>query len=228
MARRSSKGETITALLESATTVFSQVGYEGASLRDIAAGARTPLSAINMYFGTKSDLFVAVASQLWREIEVERSALLAARIAAKGGPADLRDIVFALVKPIVDRARSTTEADRRLPNLLRRWVSAPPDVKVELRRRSNTADSLRRWIDSVRGVCPTLTKSEAVWGFSFVVGALYSWEIMDNRYDEVVGSPDDDPEEIVEYLVEFAVSGMQGLVDRAARKPGLRRGATAA
>ena len=68
-----SKTETITALIDSATTVFAETGYEGASLRDIAAGARAPLSTINMYFGTKGDLFIAVMGELWREIEEERA-----------------------------------------------------------------------------------------------------------------------------------------------------------
>ncbi|MDB5430821.1 MAG: TetR family transcriptional regulator [Caulobacter sp.] len=214
-----SKAETITALMDSAITVFSDTGYEGASLRDIAAGARTPLSTINMYFGAKSDLFVAVMGQLWREIENDRAALLAARVAARGGPPDLRDIIFALVKPVVDRARSATAADRRTPRLLRQWVGAPPLVKEEMRRRNNSQDSLGRWIDAVGRACPTLSKSEAVWGFSFVVGALYSWEMMDNRYDEIIDMTDSNPDDIVEYLVDFAVAGMQGLIDRRAVRP---------
>ena len=214
-----SKADTITALMDSATTVFSETGYEGASLRDIAAGARTPLSTINMYFGTKADLFIAVMAHLWREIEEDRARNLAERIAARGGPPpDLRDIIFALVKPVVYRARSDTASDRRLPRLLRQWVGAPPDVKAELRSRNNSQASLGRWIDSLTLACPTLTKSEVVWGFSFVVGSLYSWELMDNRYDEIVDVEDAAPEDIVEYLVDFAVSGMQGLIDRAALK----------
>lgn len=213
-----SKADTITALMDSATTVFSETGYEGASLRDIAAGARTPLSTINMYFGTKADLFVAVMAHLWREIEEDRARILAARIAAHGGPANLRDIIFALVKPVVYRARSATASDRRLPRLLRQWVGAPPDVKAELRSRNNSQASLGRWIESMTLACPTLTKSEVVWGFSFVVGSLYSWELMDNRYDEIVDVEDIEPEDIVEYLVDFAVSGMEGLIERAALK----------
>jgi len=213
-----SKAETISALIDSATTVFSETGYEGASLRDIAAGAGAPLSTINMYFGAKADLYIAVMAQLWREIEQDRARILAARTAARGGPPDLRDLITALVRPVVERARSPTTADRRVPRLLRQWVGTPPDVQAALRKRNNSEDALGRWIASVRRACPTLSISEVVWGFSFVVGALYSWELMDNRYDEIIEMQDDDPEEIVEQLVEFAVSGMQGLIDRADRR----------
>jgi AcrR family transcriptional regulator len=218
----SNKAETISALIDSATTVFSETGYEGASLRDIAAGAGTPLSTINMYFGTKSDLFIAVMAYLWREIELDRARILAERAAANGGRADLRDIITALVTPVVERARSTTSADRRAPRLLRQWVGAPPDVQAEMRRRNNSQDSLARWIEHVRVACPTLSLSEVVWGFSFIVGALYSWELMDNRYDGIITMESVPPELIVERLVEFTLSGMQGYIaciGRAALKP---------
>jgi len=211
----SNKAETITALIDSATTVFSETGYEGASLRDIAAGARTPLSTINMYFGNKADLFIAVMAQLWREIELDRARILAERADANGGHADLRDIVTALVRPVVVRARSDSIADRRVPRLLRQWVGAPPDVRAEMRRRNNSQESLARWIAQVKSVCPALSTSEVVWGFSFIVGALYSWELMDNCYDEIVAIEHDDPEVIVERLVVFAVGGIQGLIESA-------------
>ena len=225
-----SKTETINALVESATTVFSQTGYDGASLRDIAAGAQTPLSTINMYFGTKGDLYVAVMAQLWREIELDRAALLTRITETKGEPVDLRDLIYALVQPVVTRARSATNADRRQPRLLRQWVSAPPEIRAELRRRNNSRDSLGRWIDRFGKVCPTLSKSEAVWAFSFIVGALYSWELMDNRYDEIIELDQVDADEIIVWLVEFSVSGVQGMIDRAAagevmKSPGLIRSA---
>jgi AcrR family transcriptional regulator len=223
----SNKAETISALIDSATTVFSETGYEGASLRDIAAGAGTPLSTINMYFGNKADLFIAVMAQLWREIELDRARILADRAAANGGQADLRDVVTALVRPVVERARSATIADRRVPRLLRQWVGAPPDVRSDMRRRNNSQESLGRWIAHVRTVCPTLSKSEVVWGFSFIVGALYSWELMDNRYDEIIAMEHDGPEVIVDRLVEFAVCGMQGLIDRVNRADSVNRAALA-
>jgi len=212
-----SKTETIAALMDSATTIFAETGYEGASLRDIADGAGTPLSAINMYFGNKSDLFIAVMSQLSREIEVDRLRILAECTAANGGRATLRDIIAALVTPVVLRARSATVSDRRVPRLLRQWVGAPADVRTEVRRRNSSQESLARWIATLGNACPTLSTSEVVWGFSFIVGALYSWELMDNRYDEIIVMQPEDPDVIVERLIDFAVSGIQGLIDGANR-----------
>ena len=210
--RPMSKADTIAALIDSATKVFSESGYEGASLRDIAADAGLPLSTINAYFGTKADLFVAVMHEIWREIEAERRALLAERLAAKGGgPADLRDIVTALTRPLVARARSPDPAIQRMPRMLRQWVNASPEARAGLRQRGFGNTSLRIWIDSFMQACPGLSRAQAVWGFSFIVGALYSWEMMDNRYDDFLDPGRDDPDTIAEYLVSFAVGGMRGI-----------------
>jgi AcrR family transcriptional regulator len=210
-----SKSDAISALMNSATTVFSKSGYEGASLRDIAQNAGLPLSTINAYFGTKADLFVAVMQSIWREVEAERRALLDARLLAKGGsPVDLRDIVTALTKPLVNRARSSDPIVRRAPQLLRQWMNVPDEVREAMRRRSFSNPSLRIWIESVAIASPDLSNAQAVWGFSFIVGALYSYEMMDNRYDEILDLGRDDPDTIAEYLINFAVAGMQGIGGR--------------
>ena len=52
-----SKVEAIDALMNCAIKAFSEWGFEGASLRQIAAQAGVPLSTINVYFGSKRDLY---------------------------------------------------------------------------------------------------------------------------------------------------------------------------
>lgn len=222
-----SKADTIAALIDSATTVFADTGYEGASLRDIAAGAGAPLSTINMYFGAKSDLFIAVMGRLWREIEEARIRVLNERMAANGGRAELRDIFTALIKPMVEMARSPLAADRRGPRLMRQWVGAPAEVLEQMRRRNRSDDVLKRWIARVHAACPGLSLSQVTWGFSFVVGSLYSWELMDRRYDGIIDMAEAGPQEIVDYLVEFTVRGMEGLVAHIERKAAVKPAAAA-
>lgn len=73
-----SKAELISALIESAIDNFSRHGYEGASLRAIAAQAGAQLSSINLYFGSKAELYAAVHHQVWVEVNRERLGLLEA------------------------------------------------------------------------------------------------------------------------------------------------------
>jgi AcrR family transcriptional regulator len=52
-------GQARVAILSSARSEFGRHGYEGATMRAIAAGAEVDVALVAYYFGTKSDLFVA-------------------------------------------------------------------------------------------------------------------------------------------------------------------------
>lgn len=214
LARRTmSKTESIAALRTAATQVFSEVGYYGASLREIATAAGVPLSTIHTYFGSKVDLFADVVGEAWREIEKDRTRILAER--TNGNVATLSDIVHAVAHPIVVRARSPEPAQFRIPRLLRHWVVAPQEVSVQLRKLHGTEATLRRWIETLMAACPSLSTADAMWGFSFLVGAVYSWELTDKRYDTVLGFSDQrGPEELTDQLVNFVVSGLQDMAQR--------------
>jgi AcrR family transcriptional regulator len=209
-----SKSETIAALRASAAQVFSEVGYYGASLREIAAAADVPLSTIHTYFGSKADLFADVIGDTWREIESDRIRILAER--TEGGRAPTaHDIVYALAYPIVARARSPQAEQFRAPRLLRHWVVAPREVSISMRKTHGTEAALKRWIDMLTEACHPLSKADAMWGFSFLVGSIYSWELTDKRYDSVVGFSDDrSAEELTNYLVEFIVAGLRDMGQR--------------
>jgi hypothetical protein len=57
-----------------------------------------------------------------------------------------------------------------------------------------------------------LTRLQAVWGFSFVVGAMYSWHLLDNRYDPLLAAEDLlDADQIIESLIDFSVGGLERL-----------------
>lgn len=57
--RRSDR--TRAAILDAAQRLFAEHGYEGATIRDIAAAASIDPSLVMRYFGSKDDLFVAAA-----------------------------------------------------------------------------------------------------------------------------------------------------------------------
>lgn len=57
--RRSGESTTREAILEAARTRFADRGYEGATIRAIAADARVDPALVHHFFGTKERLFVA-------------------------------------------------------------------------------------------------------------------------------------------------------------------------
>ncbi|MEV6300172.1 TetR family transcriptional regulator [Actinoplanes sp. NPDC051861] len=57
--RRPGNPDTREAILDAARTAFAEKGYDGASIRAIAAGAGVDPALVHHYFGTKDKLFLA-------------------------------------------------------------------------------------------------------------------------------------------------------------------------
>src|SRR6186997_2432060 len=61
-ARRRNAAATREAILTSARRAFARAGYDGAGVREIAAGAGVTAMLVNRYFGSKEQLFAEVAA----------------------------------------------------------------------------------------------------------------------------------------------------------------------
>ena len=62
--RRRNAAATREAILASARLAFAQSGYDGAGVREIAAGAGVTAILVNRYFGSKENLFAEVIACL--------------------------------------------------------------------------------------------------------------------------------------------------------------------
>lgn len=75
-------------ILASARALFADVGLDGASIRDVAAGAGVSLGMVHHYFGSKDDLYGACIDAVYVELsEMQRE--LQAELAKVGSPAAL-------------------------------------------------------------------------------------------------------------------------------------------
>jgi AcrR family transcriptional regulator len=86
--RRRDAAKTREAILASARRAFAEAGYDGAGVREIAAGAGVTAMLVNRYFGSKEELFAeAIAASMAQPTiltqENLRSARLGETIAAK-------------------------------------------------------------------------------------------------------------------------------------------------
>ncbi|MCP5055510.1 MAG: TetR/AcrR family transcriptional regulator [bacterium] len=69
--------QTRLAILEAAEQVFAERGFAGASLRDLADAAGVTRSLIHHHFGSKEDLWLAVADHLFADYGERQSEILA-------------------------------------------------------------------------------------------------------------------------------------------------------
>lgn len=99
------KIDTRQAIVNSARLVFTEKGYRGASIREIAAGAGTAKPAIYYYFGSKAGLYEFLLKKSLREV----SLLLREAAAGDGDPLAKLE---RLVEIHLDRARRDPETVR--------------------------------------------------------------------------------------------------------------------
>ena len=182
---RRTKAETIARLEDSAVALFGSSGYEGTSLRSIAAHAGLPLSAIDRHFGSKMALFDAVHRRIWKEIDSERQALLRnpAAVDESGAPS-LEAVLYAFIRPIAERA------------------TRPDDASA----------SIRLLREAIMATCPDLSRDRAVWVYSFVVAILYCNQLVDGCLDDLMpANATRSTDEVTGMLVAFCSRGIRGL-----------------
>lgn len=88
------------AILASARTLFATHGYDGAGVREIAAGAGVTAMLVNRYFGSKEALFAAVVVETMKSPTILTAENLAAADVAKTFAAALVGITRATDAPL--------------------------------------------------------------------------------------------------------------------------------
>lgn len=205
-----SKCETIARLEESALRLFSQHGFEGTSLRDIASDAAVPLSTIDRYFGSKLDLLNELKTSIWKQVNTEREALIKHPIEIENGMPTLRAILHAFVHPIVKRSIGEERSTLSL-RLLRECVAL--DVHSgSTNAPAWIANVANRWIAAIVFAEPNLSRERAVWVFSFVVMTAFSEQMQYGWYDRLL--PADSvlsADDLTRMIVDFCHAGIRAV-----------------
>jgi AcrR family transcriptional regulator len=114
---------TRTKLLNAAEKVFSEFGFEGASVRTINAEAGVDSGAIHYHFGTKHDLFRAVISRRGEILSTDRLERLARCTLTPGSADSVEQIVAAYIMPYLNPALGTHDDRLRFARLRARLVA---------------------------------------------------------------------------------------------------------
>lgn len=200
-------------LLDAAEQLFCERGFEGTSVRDIAATAGCNIAAVNYYFGSKDKLY----TEVWRRQLVQmRDARLQAIeqvMSESGGKPPLEDLLRsfanAFVGPFRDESRS-----RRFMNLMAREM-IDQRVSVNL----FVDEVVKPTMGAVRGAllraCPGLEESRIPLLIVFLVGQLMHVVHIKAMFDqtEVAEMPAFDLNEAVDHVVKFSAAGIRAYVE---------------
>ncbi len=152
-------------LIDAAERLFAEHGWNGVSIRTIAAAADVSLAALNYHFGLKENLLAEIFAARARPIADERARLLEA---VQADPAStLEDVIEAFLRPAL-----TEGAENRMFARLRARLATEPE-DFSRRILSDAFDvSSRLCIACLRRQLPDLSDEALHWRFHFLMGTI--------------------------------------------------------
>ncbi len=154
-------------ILDKAELSFSEAGFAGAKLRDIAAAAGVNQALVRYYFGSKQDLFDEVVRRRGSVISGARHVLLD-RALAGTSPPSVEELVKCYLQPQWDMKNSGANG-AAFVRLQARLHSELDEHALHLRSEVYDA-SVKRYIAALGEALPALPKAVISMRMAFLVG----------------------------------------------------------
>ncbi len=200
-------------LLDSAEELFCEHGFEGASIRDIAASADCNIASVNYYFGGKEKLY----EEVWRRhlIPMRDARIVSVNkvMSKSDGKPQLEELLKAFAEafigPMVDDNRTRQLGilmarewiDRRLPaNMFFDDVIKPTMTAMQ---------------KALVNVCPGLDESKVPLVVLSIAGQLVQLAHIKTMLEQVSDSalPVFDLSEAIDHIVKFSAAGIRAYVE---------------
>lgn len=196
-------------LLEVAEELFSEHGFEGTSVRELAGAAGCNIASINYYFGGKEKLY----EEVWRHhlalLRDTRMASIDKVMADSAGNPSLEELLrsfaYAFIGPLVDQS-----GGRRLIRLMAREL-IDPHLPSEMFGEDVIKPTLIRMQHALAKACPGLDESKV----PLVVFSLIGQLIHTIRIKPILRWTDDealavfDPAKLIDHIVAFSAAGIR-------------------
>ncbi len=196
-------------LLDAAEELFCEHGFEGASIRDIAAAADCNIASVNYYFGGKEKLY----QEVWRRHLIPMRDVRIASIEEVMSQSDgkpqlevlLRSFAEAFIGPLVDESRA-----RRLGKLWAREM-----IDQHLPANMFVDDIITPTLNVIRSAlvkaCPGLEESKVPLMVFSVVGQLIHTIHVKAMFKQGgdAGLPIFDLAKAIDHVVKFSAAGIR-------------------
>jgi AcrR family transcriptional regulator len=164
-------GSTKDRILVSATRLFAEHGLDAVPLRDIAVDANVNGASINYHFGSKERLIREVYRRLFSGLNKLRiQALDDCEVAARGKKLEPREIMHALVEPMVSFSTSTEGGGVYLVRLIFHAYGVQRNF-VDESIAEQVDHIAHRFHDALEKALPNVSPEDLYWRFDFAIGA---------------------------------------------------------
>jgi len=200
-------------LLDAAEELFCEHGFEGASIRDIAASADCNIASVNYYFGGKENLYEEVWHRHLITMRNSRIASIDKVMSQNQGQPRLEDLLRsyanAFIEPLVGESRKGWFIKLMSREMIDRHL--PPNMFVE----EMIIPVMTALQQALVKICPGLEESKARLAILSVIGqlihtvgvkAMFEWT--DNP-----DIPKFELTEVVNHIVKFSAAGIRAYAE---------------
>jgi AcrR family transcriptional regulator len=157
-------------ILDAAEECFSEHGFDGVTIRDVARAAGVDTALLHYYFGTKKGLFDAVFRRRAEILNRMRIESLNAYAEKMGDKLTVEGAVEAFTGPLFDLAAQGDERWKHYFALLAQVNNTPAWGGKTMTRYFDPV--IQRLIEVVRVALPDATPEDLYWSYHFLSGAL--------------------------------------------------------
>ena len=194
-------------ILASAERLFAASGFDGVSMRDIAADANAQLALIHYHFGTKLDLYRAIwALRYTDEVANRREASLASIDFGLPVPKLIRTLVEIYLLPLIKMTE--VEELRAFVAMGARECTDPKEAERGILQEFLDTPA-RRFVEYFGKALPELSPAEIAWGYQAMLGVSVVYLADRDRITRISkgAARAGDAKAATRPLVEFCVGG---------------------
>jgi AcrR family transcriptional regulator len=203
-------------ILKTAERMFAARGFNGVSVRELAAAAQVNIASIGYHFRNKEGLLRQVYHRHCEPLIEERLRGLAAA-SRLSGTARIAAIIEAFVRPALQQV----EAEEGATFIrLRAVLSGENSALLEKLVAENFDQSSSAFIDALCECLPHLSRTDICWRFHFLLGTVYYTAAGPHRIHAFSHGRCDpgDPEAVIKELVPFMTRAFAAPATERAKK----------
>jgi AcrR family transcriptional regulator len=188
-------------ILRTAERLFAERGFNGVSVRELAAAAQVNIASIGYHFKSKEGLLSEVYRRHCEPMIEERLRGLEASSRLRG-KAKVAAIIEAFIRPALAQVEAE---DGETFIRLRAVLSGENSELLEKLVAENFDQSSTAFIDELCACLPHLTRTDVCWRFHFLLGAIYYTAAGPHRITAFSNGRCDpaETEAVIEELVPF-------------------------
>ncbi len=207
---KKTKGERSERILNVAEELFARHGYDGVTIRQIAAQAEVDVALASYHFGKKEDLFRAVFRRRAETLSASRQAVLrATQEQTQDQEQTLEQIIEAFLLPLKLAQESKDPGWRNYMALLSYVMTSP--VWNEVLMPDAFDINVKEFVDALTKALPNAKIEDIHWCYHYVSGALALTLAQTGRIDRLSGGAclSSDFDAAYDRMIPFVAAGFR-------------------